>query len=491
MSKHRWFILGILSFFGFIFAHGSWINRLLAVILCGLLGADSGLCMATAAKYSGKTVAATPAMVEEILLVQRSREFDDPPVAPPPGNSQPVPAFPQDAGPDYIRPDFGNPIPNQATRDNSISFELNSKNAVLTISSETGCFESYNFEKSREGHAEIKRIEMNIPGNSICDVQSPILNIQFGLDKQNKTQLKLSSTNQAPSILVRGVDSSTWQIEYVNELGNKEVEVVEINSLKGIQSLKSLKQRWPGERCLLEKGLCDNLKRLDDLPGKILGELGLGTAVGNAFSKLVGWNQTSTIITSTGTRTLASGLRFFNPATLAKAGISLTGPALLGFVILESMRAYFSIHCLMAFGEGYENTWTNLLKKNSDFKNWLDQYPDQLGCIGECGETEIKRGGRGFDSKTFNMGTTSGTVTITYEMCPNPDKLEIFYEGQIIESTGGLVSNSGTLQAQFDGSSSQVEVVISAPNEGTEWAYLVFCPNQEIPRSIGKLRECT
>ncbi|MBP0014679.1 MAG: hypothetical protein J7545_07080 [Roseofilum sp. SBFL] len=101
MSKHRWFILGILSFFGFIFAHGSWINRLLAVILCGLLGADSGLCMATVAKYSGKTVAATPAMVQEILLAQRSREFDTPPVAPPPGNSQPVPAFPQDAGPDY------------------------------------------------------------------------------------------------------------------------------------------------------------------------------------------------------------------------------------------------------------------------------------------------------------------------------------------------------------------------------------------------------
>jgi hypothetical protein len=53
-------------------------------------------------------------MVEEILLAQRSREFDDPPVAPPPGNSQPVPAFPQDAGPDYIRPDFGgndNPPP--------------------------------------------------------------------------------------------------------------------------------------------------------------------------------------------------------------------------------------------------------------------------------------------------------------------------------------------------------------------------------------------
>lgn len=121
MSKHRWFILGILSFFGFIFAHGSWINRLLAVILCGLLGADSGLCMATVAKYSGKTVAATPAMVEEILLAQRSREFDDPPVAPPPGNNQPVPAFPQDAGPDYIRPDFGdgNPteMPNEINQD--------------------------------------------------------------------------------------------------------------------------------------------------------------------------------------------------------------------------------------------------------------------------------------------------------------------------------------------------------------------------------------
>ncbi|MDJ1169984.1 hypothetical protein PMG71_11150 [Roseofilum sp. BLCC_M154] len=185
MSKHRWFILGILSFFGFVFAQGSWINRLLALILCGLLGADSGLCMATVAKYSGKTVAATPAMVEEILLAQRSREFDDPPVAPPPGNSQPVPAFPQDAGPDYIRPDFGdtqsNPQSIQSSGDLTfVSHTIISsdRRKIVFQSPSTGLEEVY--ITTSPNSAEFKILEIwlnNIP--NISDPRGKNIKIYF------------------------------------------------------------------------------------------------------------------------------------------------------------------------------------------------------------------------------------------------------------------------------------------------------------------------
>ncbi|MDJ1170009.1 hypothetical protein PMG71_11280 [Roseofilum sp. BLCC_M154] len=65
MRHLRWLILGIVSFLGLILVHGSWINRLLAVVLCGLLGADSGLCLATAAKVSGRSVAATSEVVSQ------------------------------------------------------------------------------------------------------------------------------------------------------------------------------------------------------------------------------------------------------------------------------------------------------------------------------------------------------------------------------------------------------------------------------------------
>ncbi|MDJ1173267.1 hypothetical protein [Roseofilum capinflatum] len=65
MRHLRWLILGIVSFLGLILVHGSWINRLLAVVLCGLLGADSGLCIATAAKVSGRSVAATSGVVSQ------------------------------------------------------------------------------------------------------------------------------------------------------------------------------------------------------------------------------------------------------------------------------------------------------------------------------------------------------------------------------------------------------------------------------------------
>ncbi|OJJ24323.1 hypothetical protein BI308_17205 [Roseofilum reptotaenium AO1-A] len=85
MGKLRWLILGIVSFFSLVLAHGSWVNRVLAVVLCGLLGADSGLCMATAAKVSGKAVGIQTEVVHKDDLQQRYGElFDTVPAVPVP-----------------------------------------------------------------------------------------------------------------------------------------------------------------------------------------------------------------------------------------------------------------------------------------------------------------------------------------------------------------------------------------------------------------------
>lgn len=85
MQRLRLLVLGIVGFLGVFFAHGSWLNRLLAFTLCGVLSADSGLCMAQIAKFSGQANATTPDLIAE------------------------VPPYGQNVNPNFIRDEFSNP----------------------------------------------------------------------------------------------------------------------------------------------------------------------------------------------------------------------------------------------------------------------------------------------------------------------------------------------------------------------------------------------
>ena len=116
--------------------------------------------------------------------------------------------------------------------------------------------------------------------------------------------------------------------------------------------------------------------------------------------------------------------------------------------------------------------------------------PHKKDHVAQCGQIQKEEGGQGSHKRDFNVGTNRGTVRVLYEMCSNPDQLDILYEGKLIGTTGGLVSGSGNVSGNFEGSSNTVTVKMSAPNDGTGWAYVVLCPGQELPASIGKLRDC-
>ncbi|MEG4574887.1 hypothetical protein QUA56_19680 [Microcoleus sp. N3A4] len=116
MRRLRICVLGIVSFFavlmGALLAPGTFVNRALSAALCTIFSFSSTVCTVNLAKSSDRVVAATPPAVERNIsdwLVQRDPgEFDDAPSVPSGSNPQ-VPPFPQDPGPNIIRPEFDDP----------------------------------------------------------------------------------------------------------------------------------------------------------------------------------------------------------------------------------------------------------------------------------------------------------------------------------------------------------------------------------------------
>jgi hypothetical protein len=89
-------------------------------------------------------------------------------------------------------------------------------------------------------------------------------------------------------------------------------------------------------------------------------------------------------------------------------------------------------------------------------------------------------GGQGVTRTRHALGLTSGLVRITYDMYGIPDRLDCFYKGVLVASTGGLVSGSGTLDWTYTltpGDPTWCLVVMSAPNSGTAWIYTLNCPS--------------
>ena len=95
-----------------------------------------------------------------------------------------------------------------------------------------------------------------------------------------------------------------------------------------------------------------------------------------------------------------------------------------------------------------------------------------------CGQVTAS-GGQGTTRTRHALGPTPGLVRITYDMYSIPDRLDCFYKGVLVASTGALVSGSGTLQWTYApalGDPAWCLVVMSAPNSGTAWVYTINCP---------------
>lgn len=95
-----------------------------------------------------------------------------------------------------------------------------------------------------------------------------------------------------------------------------------------------------------------------------------------------------------------------------------------------------------------------------------------------CGQVTTS-GGPGTTTTRHSLGSLAGTVRITFDMFSIPDRMDCFYRGVLVASTGGLVSGSGALTWNYDplpDDPTWCVVKMSAPNAGTAWTYTVHCP---------------
>jgi hypothetical protein len=86
-------------------------------------------------------------------------------------------------------------------------------------------------------------------------------------------------------------------------------------------------------------------------------------------------------------------------------------------------------------------------------------------------------GGAGVTKRLYEMGQAQGTFRFTYEAYDLPDNFEIFYEGQLLHSTG-FVSGGGDFTEHFGpGTSTQIRIVVTGQDPDTAWTYTVYCPD--------------
>jgi hypothetical protein len=103
MYRIRYQLLGfasfVIAFLLSLFTPGTWVNRAIAVAMCGTIGICSPGTVSNILQGDRAVAADVP-----VLVGQRSSEFEDTSSKFTPNPE--VPAFPKDAGPNVIRPDF-------------------------------------------------------------------------------------------------------------------------------------------------------------------------------------------------------------------------------------------------------------------------------------------------------------------------------------------------------------------------------------------------
>ena len=93
--------------------------------------------------------------------------------------------------------------------------------------------------------------------------------------------------------------------------------------------------------------------------------------------------------------------------------------------------------------------------------------------------TLLAAGGQGTTFTTHYLGSVPGQVFVSYEMYPNPDQMDVYYDGNLVASTNTLVSNLGALSFYYDPPADgpfHCVIRIYAPNSGTRWDYIAGCP---------------
>jgi hypothetical protein len=94
----------------------------------------------------------------------------------------------------------------------------------------------------------------------------------------------------------------------------------------------------------------------------------------------------------------------------------------------------------------------------------------------ECDQT-VKSGGQGMTENSHDLGNKPGKVVVDFNMNKIPDELTIYLDDAIVASTNGLVSGPASIEFNFDPAKNKsCTIKVKAPQENTEWEYLVNCP---------------
>lgn len=89
-------------------------------------------------------------------------------------------------------------------------------------------------------------------------------------------------------------------------------------------------------------------------------------------------------------------------------------------------------------------------------------------------------GGAGIHENVHTLGK-GGRVVIEYQMWYQPDRMDIFYRGQVIASTNTHVMGEGRLVFNFSpvGNDTDIIVRIGSLDGTTSWAYIMTCPDEK------------
>src|SRR5690606_760291 len=136
---------------------------------------------------------------------------------------------------------------------------------------------------------------------------------------------------------------------------------------------------------------------------------------------------------------------------------------LLFYILLFLFIGWFVYSLLWFPGcDRYQNSINRLEQQLEECRNEEIHAP-----IVQCNQ-EVQSGGFGYTETRHELGSSGGLVIIQYDMNNIPDKLEVIYNGQIVATTGGLVSGGGRLSFNYDpsrGGPTFCTVVVSAPDE--------------------------
>ncbi|MFF2889460.1 PKD domain-containing protein [Paenibacillus sp. NPDC057967] len=95
----------------------------------------------------------------------------------------------------------------------------------------------------------------------------------------------------------------------------------------------------------------------------------------------------------------------------------------------------------------------------------------------QCGLSNDSGGGIRTE-KNHEMGSKAGNVIISYNMMYAPDRMDVYYQNQLLASTNAEVSGTGSLRFHYSpvGGVTQIKVIMTSSQSGTAWQYTVNCP---------------